>query len=219
MTDIAPLIKRSLVDQALEQLRWRISEGRWAIGERLPTEPELAAELGISRNTVREAMRVLAFSGLIEIRQGDGSYLRSMTDPLGAMRALSHCTLEQAQETRQILEVEAVGLAAVRRTEADLTALHEALKASAVLYHGDLEAYISADLLFHKRLVDAAHNPALSELYQYFSAIVGAQLRQTLNISPRRQAVFDLHIALLAAVEHQDPERAKSLCRQLINEP
>ncbi|CAI8804157.1 MULTISPECIES: FadR/GntR family transcriptional regulator [Pseudomonas] len=219
MTDIAPLIKRSLVDQALEQLRWRISEGRWAIGERLPTEPELAAELGISRNTVREAMRVLAFSGLIEIRQGDGSYLRSMTDPLGAMRALSHCTLEQAQETRQILEVEAVGLAAVRRTDADLTALHEALKASAVLYHGDLEAYISADLLFHKRLVDAAHNPALSELYQYFSAIVGAQLRQTLNISPRRQAVFDLHIALLAAVEHQDPERAKSLCRQLINEP
>jgi len=219
MTDIAPLIKRSLVDQALEQLRWRISEGRWAIGERLPTEPELAAELGISRNTVREAMRVLAFSGLIEIRQGDGSYLRSMTDPLGAMRALSHCTLEQAQETRQILEVEAVGLAAVRRTDADLTALHEALKASAVLYHGDLEAYISADLLFHKRLVDAAHNPALSELYQYFSAIVGAQLRQTLNISPRRQAVFDLHIALLAAVEHQDPECAKSLCRQLINEP
>jgi len=218
MTDIVPLIKRSLVDQALEQLRRRITEGKWAIGERLPTEPELSAELGISRNTVREAMRVLAFSGLIDIRQGDGSYLRSMTDPLGAMRALSHCTLEQAQETRQILEVEAIGLAAVRRTEADLSAMRDALKASAELYHGDLEAYISADLVFHKHLVDAAHNPALSELYQYFSAIVAAQLRQTLNISPRRQAVFDLHIALLDAVEQQDPERAKSLCRQLINE-
>ncbi|WP_312495154.1 FadR/GntR family transcriptional regulator [Pseudomonas cremoris] len=219
MTDIAPLIKRSLVDQALEQLRLRISQGVWAIGERLPTEPELSAELGISRNTVREAMRVLAFSGLIEIRQGDGSYLRSMTDPLGTMRALSHCTLEQALETRQILEVEAISLAALRRTEEDLNGLREALDASAELYHGDLEAYIDADLVFHKRLVDAAHNPALSELYQYFSAIVGAQLRQTLNITPRRQAVFDLHIALLEAVEHQDPERAKSLCRQLINEP
>ncbi|AZP69500.1 FadR family transcriptional regulator [Pseudomonas poae] len=219
MTDIAPLIKRSLVDQALEQLRLRISQGVWAIGERLPTEPELSAELGISRNTVREAMRVLAFSGLIEIRQGDGSYLRSMTDPLGTMRALSHCTLEQALETRQILEVEAISLAALRRTEEDLNGLREALDASAELYHGDLEAYIDADLVFHKRLVDAAHNPALSELYQYFSAIVGAQLRQTLNIAPRRQAVFDLHIALLEAVEHQDPERAKSLCRQLINEP
>lgn len=219
MIDIAPLIKRSLVDQALEQLRLRITEGRWAIGERLPTEPELSAELGISRNTVREAMRVLAFSGLIEIRQGDGSYLRSMTDPLGAMRALSHCTLEQAQETRQILEVEAIGLAAMRRTEQDLIALREALDTSAALYHGDLEAYISADLMFHKHLVDAAHNPALSELYQYFSRIVAAQLRQTLNISPRLQAVFDLHTALLDAVEQQNPERAKSLCRQLINEP
>ncbi len=219
MTDIAPLIKRSLVDQALEQLRLRISQGVWAIDERLPTEPELSAELGISRNTVREAMRVLAFSGMVEIRQGDGSYLRSMTDPLGTMRALSHCTLEQAQETRQILEVQAIGLAALRRTEDDLCGLREALQASSELYHGDLEAYISADLVFHKHLVDAAHNPALSELYQYFSAIVGAQLRQTLNISPRRQAVFDLHIALLDAVEHQDPERAKSFCRQLINEP
>ncbi|MCF5688546.1 FadR/GntR family transcriptional regulator [Pseudomonas sp. PA-1-3F] len=219
MTDIAPLIKRSLVDQTLEQLRLRIAQGVWAVGERLPTEPELCAELGISRNTVREAMRVLAFSGLIEIRQGDGSYLRSMTDPLGTMRALSHCTMGQAQETRQILEVEAIGLAAQRRTASDLRALRTALDASAALYQGDLEAYISADLAFHQRLVDAAHNPALSELYQYFSAIVGAQLRQTLNLSPRRQAVFDLHVALLDAVEQQDPERAKSLCRQLINEP
>ena len=219
MTDIAPLIKRSLVDQTLEQLRLRIAQGVWAVGERLPTEPELCAELGISRNTVREAMRVLAFSGLIEVRQGDGSYLRSMTDPLGTMRALSHCTLEQAQETRRILEVEAIGLAALRRTEQDLEQVRAALKASGELYQGDLEAYISADLVFHKRLVDAAHNPALSELYHYFSSVVAAQLRQTLNTSPRRQAVFDLHTALLDAVEHQDPERAQSLCRQLINEP
>ena len=219
MTDIAPLIKRSLVDQALEQLRLRIAQGAWAVGERLPTEPELCAELGISRNTVREAMRVLAFSGLIEIRQGDGSYLRSMTDPLGTMRALSHCTLGQAQETRQILEVEAVGLAALRRTPEDLQRLHQALRASGEHYHGDLEHYIQCDLVFHKRLVDAAHNPALSELYQYFSSIVGAQLRQTLNIKPRRQAVFDLHVELLNAVEQQAPERAKALSRQLINEP
>jgi DNA-binding FadR family transcriptional regulator len=142
-----------------------------------------------------------------------------MTDPLGAMKALSHCTLAQAQETRQILEVEAVGLAALRRTDEDLVALRAALNASGDHYHGDLEHYLSCDLVFHKRLVDAAHNPALSELYQYFSSIVGAQLRQTLNIQPRRQAVFDLHGALLDAVEQQDPERAKALSRQLINEP
>lgn len=219
MTETTPLIKRSLVDQALEQLRQRINDGTWRVGQRLPTEPELVAELGISRNTVREAMRVLAFSGLIEIRQGDGSYLRAVVDPLDALKALSQCSLEQARETRQILEVEAVGLAALRRTDEDVRALREALAHSGSHYHGDLESYIACDLTFHRRLVDAAHNPTLSELYRYFSSVIGAQLRQTLNIQPRRQAVFDLHVALLDAVEQRDPERAKALSRQLINEP
>ena len=219
MSDISPLVKRSLVDQALDQLRLRITEGVWTVGQRLPTEPELATELGISRNTVREAMRVLAFSGLIEIRQGDGSYLRAVVDPLDTLKALSRCTQEQARETRHILEVEAIGLAALRRTDEDLVALREALRVSGTHYHGDLDTYIACDLVFHRRLVDAAHNPTLSELYRYFSSIVGAQLRQTLNISPRRQAVFDLHVELLDAVEQRDPERAKALTRQLINEP
>jgi DNA-binding FadR family transcriptional regulator len=208
-----------LVDQALDQLRLRINQGVWTVGQRLPTEPELATELGISRNTVREAMRVLAFSGLIEIRQGDGSYLRAVVDPLDTMKALSRCSQEQARETRHILEVEAIGLAALRRTDEDLVALREALGVSGSHYHGDLDTYIACDLVFHRRLVDAAHNPTLSELYRYFSSIVGAHLRQTLNITPRRQAVFDLHVELLEAVEQRDPERAKALMRQLINEP
>ena len=200
-------------------MRLRITEGVWTVGQRLPTEPELSAELGISRNTVREAMRVLAFSGLIEIRQGDGSYLRAVIDPLDTLKALSRCSLEQARETRHILEVEAIGLAALRRTDEDLIELRKALSVSGDHYHGDLDSYIACDLVFHRRLVDAAHNPTLSELYRYFSSVVGAQLRQTLSITPRRQEVFDLHVDLLDAVEQRDPERAKALSRQLINEP
>ncbi|QXI27581.1 FadR/GntR family transcriptional regulator [Pseudomonas vanderleydeniana] len=219
MSPSIPLIKRSLVDQALEQLRARITQGTWKVGERLPTEPELAAELGISRNTMREAMRVLAFSGLIEIRQGDGSYLRTTTDPLATMQALSRCSLDQARETRHSFEVEAIGLAALRRTDEDLKGLREALEASSHHYHGDLDCFITCDLVFHQRLIDAAHNPMLSELYRYFSSVIAGALRQTLDITPRRQSVFDLHIALLEAVEQRDPERAKALCRTLINEP
>ena len=219
MTEASPLIKRSLVDQALEQLRTRIKDGAWEVGQRLPTEPELATQLNISRNTVREAMRVLAFAGLIEIRQGDGSYLRGRVDPMGTLRALSSCSLEQIRETRHILEVEAIGLAALRRTEEDLRLLHLALKESEQHYHGELDTFIGCDLLFHQRLIDAAHNPALSELYRYTSSIVSSQIRSTLAVQPRRQSVFDLHIDLLAAVEQQDPQRAMALCRTLINEP
>ena len=219
MTIAAPLIKRSLVDQALEQLRLRIANGHWTVGQRLPTEPELAEELGISRNTVREAMRVLAFTGLIEIRQGDGSYLRASVDPFDTLKALSACSIEQARETRRIIEVEAIGLAAQRRTAEDLAALHEALGNSASHYHTDLECYIACDLVFHRRLVDAAHNPTLSELYRFFSSVVGSAILHSLNHTPRHQHVFDLHVQLLAAVEQQDPEQAMKLCRILIDGP
>ena len=219
MTDVSPLIKRSLVDQALEQLRARINSGTWEVGQRLPTEPELATQLNISRNTVREAMRVLAFAGLIDIRQGDGSYLRGRIDPMDTLRALSSCSLEQGRELRHILEVEAVGLAALRRTDEDVRLLHEALDVSGEHYHGELDTYICCDLLFHQRLIDAAHNPALSELYRYSASVFTHHLRNTMDVQPRRQRVFDLHVELLDAVEQQDPQRAMTLCRTLINEP
>ncbi|MFJ4064994.1 FadR/GntR family transcriptional regulator [Pseudomonas sp. NPDC089996] len=210
------LTKRSLVELAVERMRERILQGDWQVGQRLPTEPVLALELGISRNTVREAMRVLAFSGLVEIRQGDGSYLRTCLDPLQAVQAMSRCTLEQARETRHILETEAIGLAALRRTDEDLHGLRVALTGSAEHFHGDVDAYVCCDLVFHQRLIDAAHNPALSELYRYFSGVVAAALQHNMASVPRSQATFDLHGQILDAIEQRDPERAKALSRTLI---
>lgn len=210
------LPKRSLVELAVDRMRQRILQGDWHVGQRLPTEPELAVELGISRNTVREAMRVLAFSGLVEIRQGDGSYLRTAQDPLQAVHAMSRCTPEQARETRHILEAEAIGLAASRRTEEDLAALRAALAGSAGHFHGDLDTYVACDMVFHQQLVDAAHNPALSELYRYFSGVVAAAVQHNLSAVPRCQATFDLHGQILDAIEQRDPERAKRLSRALI---
>ena len=210
------LTKRSLVELAVERMRERILQGDWQVGQRLPTEPELAQALGISRNTVREAMRVLAFSGMVEIRQGDGSYLRAVQDPLLAVQAMSRCTPEQARETRHILETEAIGLAALRRTDADLKALREALEGSAGHFHGDIDAYVTFDLVFHQRLVDAAHNPALSELYRYFSGVVAAALQHNMTTVPRCQSTFDLHGEILDAIEQRDAERAKRLSRTLI---
>lgn len=208
--------KRSLVELAVDRMRQRILQGDWHVGQRLPTEPELAVELGISRNTVREAMRVLAFSGLVEIRQGDGSYLRTAQDPLQAVQAMSRCTAEQARETRHILEAEAIGLAALRRTEQDLEALRASLAGSAEHFHGDLDTYIACDMVFHQQLIDAAHNPALSELYRYFSGVVAAAVQDNLSAVPRCQATFDLHGQILDAIEQRDPERAKRLSRALI---
>ena len=81
--------RRSLVDLAVEDIGQRLAAGQWPVDSRIPTEPELAALLGISRNTVREAVRVLLYAGLLEVRQGDGTYVRATTSPAEAMRAIS----------------------------------------------------------------------------------------------------------------------------------
>ncbi|MED5608800.1 MULTISPECIES: FadR/GntR family transcriptional regulator [Pseudomonas] len=209
-------LKRSLVDIALEQIRQRIDSGAWALGQRLPPEPELAEILGMSRNTVREAVRVLTFSGVLEVRQGDGTYVRACADPLDTMLALARGSIEQALEARGVIEVEAARLAALRRSDADLAALRQALALSARHHGGDLEAYVEHDLAFHQRVVDSAHNPLLSELYRYFSRVIRAGLQRTISEPGRPQPPFELHQRLLDALERQDAEAAVAANRALL---
>ncbi|MDV3440246.1 FadR/GntR family transcriptional regulator [Metapseudomonas otitidis] len=213
----APALKRSLVDIALEQIRQRIDDGTWPLGQRLPPEPELAEIIGISRNTVREAVRVLTFSGVLEVRQGDGTYVRACADPLSTMQALARSSVEQALEARGMIEIEASRLAALRRTEADLIALREALAASAACSsYEDLQDYIDRDLVFHQRVVDSAHNPVLSELYRYFSQVIRVGLERTISDPDRAQPCFDLHRELLDAIERQDADAAAAANRALL---
>ncbi len=213
----APVLKRSLVDIALEQIRQRIDNGTWPLGQRLPPEPELAEIIGISRNTVREAVRVLTFSGVLDVRQGDGTYVRACADPLAAMQALARSSVEQALEARGMIEIEASRLAALRRTEDDLVDLRVALAASAARSgHEDLEDYIVHDLAFHQRVVDSAHNPVLSQLYRYFSQVIRVGLERTISDPERPQPSFDLHRDLLDAIERQDADAAAAANRALL---
>ncbi|MFV3306660.1 FadR/GntR family transcriptional regulator [Pseudomonas sp. NY15181] len=212
----SPIQKRSLVDIALEQIRLRIDDGTWPLGQRLPPEPELAESLGISRNTVREAVRVLTFSGVLEVRQGDGTYVRACANPLDTMLVLARSSVEQALEARGIIEVEASRLAAGRRTDADIQALREALEASAARHGGALDDYIVHDLIFHQRVVDSAHNPVLSELYRYFSQVIRAGLERTIGDPSRPQPSFELHRDLLDAIERGDADAAACANRALL---
>jgi DNA-binding FadR family transcriptional regulator len=213
----AASLKRSLVDIALEQIRRRIDDGTWPLGQRLPAEPELAEIIGISRNTVREAVRVLTFSGVLEVRQGDGTYVRACADPLATMLTLARSSVEQALEARGMIEIEASRLAALRRTEEDLAALRVALAASAARSSfDDLEDYIVHDLAFHQLVVDSAHNPVLSELYRFFSQVIRVGLERTISEPGRPQPSFDLHRELLDAIDRQDANAAAAANRALL---
>jgi DNA-binding FadR family transcriptional regulator len=205
----------SLVDEVIDRLREQISSGAWPVDTRIPPEPELIEALGVGRGTVREAVRALAHAGLLEVRRGDGTYVRARSELSGALRREIEATTHQhVQEVRQAIEVAAAGLAARRSTADDLAACDAALLArdeaarrgvDAAADDSDwIDEWVEADARFHEAMVAASGNPLLLDLYLE----IGAPLRSVLRERARRDD-FDRflvagHGALLAAVRAGD---------------
>jgi DNA-binding FadR family transcriptional regulator len=208
---LVPLItprRSGLVEQVIEQLRATIVSGEWPIGVRIPTETELAAALDVGRNTVREAVRALAHGGLLEVRQGDGTFVRATTELSGALRKLCGTELREALEVRRVLEVDAARLAAARRTDADLAELRAALDArNAAVRDHDVERAVRTDTEFHHLVVRCAHNALLAELYRGVAEVVARSVASTIAAAPDEQGPVS-HDELVEAIAAQDVERA-----------
>lgn len=191
-----------LVDHAIEQLRQSIASGEWPVGTRIPTEPGLAAALGVGRNTVREAVRALAHSGILEVRRGDGTYVRATSEISGALSRMCGSKLREVLQVRRCLEVEGARLAAAARTDADIAELRELLARRDAL-HGsaDRAEFSQADAQLHLAVVRASHNQVLIELYRGLSEAVTESVAIT-------STMHDVgHTDLVDAIAEQDAER------------
>jgi DNA-binding FadR family transcriptional regulator len=214
---IEQAVRRTLVDAALAALKAELATGNWPLGTRIPIEPELALTLGVSRNTVREAVRALVHAGMLETRQGDGTYVRSLTDGGDMVRQLARASLRDRLEVRAGLEVEAARLAALRRTEPDLARMAAALDARGE-WPGpaDLDRFVDHDLAFHQAIAEATHNPALIALYGFFSAEVRQSIRQAAEDAQVPDPSLADHAAILHAIRERAPERAAAAVRQVL---
>lgn len=212
---LKPIKKGSLVETAIESLRETIESGQWPVGTRLPIEAELSDALGISRNTIREAVRVLVHVGMLETRQGDGTYVRANRDAGETLRRIARSRLAEQLEVRIMLETEAARLAAKRRTESDLKAMSDALDARAEAGE-DLNERIHHDEWFHHALVRASHNSALTELYDYFSHAVSQTIERTERDEDIPEPSQEDHELLLAAIRRKDAGKAEQLSRALL---
>ena len=215
MSPLNRIQRGSLVDTAIDSLRTAIQNGQWPIGSRLPVEAELSDALGVSRNTVREAVRVLAHVGMLETRQGDGTYVRSTSDPGESLRRVARSRLKDQLEVRIMLEAEAAGLAACRRTSEDLRNMTDALDQRARA-GDDVAQRVHHDERFHHALVEAAHNPALLEMYRYFAQSVTDTIERTETDADLPEPSHEDHELLLAAIRQQNDRRAITLARLLL---
>jgi DNA-binding FadR family transcriptional regulator len=207
-----------LIEQVIATLRDEIGAGRWPVGSRIPTEPELADLTGTGRNTVREAVQALVHAGLLERRQGSGTYVVADSELAVAVgRRIADARHRDVLEVRRTLEVGAARLAAGRRTARDAQRLQRLLDArSEARRAGDLDATASADVELHRAIAQASRNPVLAELYDHLLDAIAENVR--VNVATPLEASDDDHADLVAAIVDGDPQRAAAEAARFIDE-
>lgn len=194
-----------LAAQAAELLLARIRAGEWLLGHKLPGETTLAAQLGVGRSTLREAIRELAGKGVLESRQGAGVFVTALDVTEDWDAVLRRADIVTVLEARIAIEAEGAALAAARRTPADLRAMWRALSARAEAGNS-VEDLVDADTGFHRTVVAASHNDVITGMFDAFVPRLRHAMVDMLRIRPLRDPSADhqAHEVLLDAVRKRD---------------
>lgn len=205
----------TVTNEAVSRIKSMIATGELPPGSRLPSQDDLAFQLGLSRSALREAVRSLTTMNILVSRQGDGTYVSSLRTPLllqplaFAADILPDDAVIQLLDLRVALEPHAAALAATRVTDSDVHAL--ATIAGRGAPGLSAAEFVEADLAFHRRILDLSGNEAIATLCQAISP--PALHARILGVAPApdvRSAVHDDHTRIVAALADQDVEAARA---------
>jgi DNA-binding FadR family transcriptional regulator len=205
----------AVTDEAIEKIKGMIVSGEMRPGDRLPREADLAERLGLSRNSLREAVKALSLIRVLDVRQGDGTYVTSLAPGL-LLDALSFVvdfhrddTVLEFFEVRRILEPSATALAAQRMTDDDVEDLRAVLAEL-----GDaptIDALVANDLEFHRRIAAGSGNGVLCSLIDSLSGpTTRARIWRGLTQEGAVAKTREQHAAILEAIASRQPELARS---------
>ncbi len=200
-------------DQAIAKIKELISSGEFTAGARLPTERALTQRFGVSRSSLREAVRALALVGVLEPRVGDGTYVTSLEPDLlltgiGFVSDLARAeSLLEIHQVRRILEAEATRLATPRLTEQDFEQLEECLRRMETA--DGVPAFIEADMAFHRIILEACGNATLASLVQNLSSgTLRARMWQSIVARGAVEATLASHWNIYNALVARDADTA-----------
>ncbi len=208
-----PVIKRSgLAAQVIEHLKMLIADGEYHVGQRLPAEGELSALLGVGRSTIREAMRVLANRGIVDVRHGEGTFVIARAQIETFDERLKKAALSDIYEARLLLELPLAELAAKRRRPRDVSAMRTALKRrAAAINAADVAGYMEADFAFHLAIAQAARNRALFDVYETFVRAARPIITSAVDAKYIRDENDPLHGELCEAIAKGDEIETRRL--------
>jgi GntR family transcriptional regulator, transcriptional repressor for pyruvate dehydrogenase complex len=206
---LRPVTRPRLYEVIVEQLCAYIADNEMSAGDRLPAERDLAANLGVSRASLSQALVALEVQGILSVRHGDGAILVRPPTEERAIRALrEHADrIPDIIEAREALEVKLAGLAAARRTDAEMAAIDTAIATMA----SEIEAGdrgVVGDEMFHEALTAAAHSSLLAKLMHEISGLIRETRIESLSQEDRPRASLEAHRRIADAVRKQDPQEA-----------
>jgi GntR family transcriptional regulator, transcriptional repressor for pyruvate dehydrogenase complex len=190
-----------------------------SLGERIPSERQLAEVLGTGRSAVREALKALNILGLVDIRQGGGTYLTSaestlLPDVIEWGLLLGGERTRETIEARLVIECALAGFAARRRTDEQLLRL-DSLLADMAATVDQPERFTDADVAFHMELARAAHNATLASVHSSLQSMLRVWIKKVLSHYDRsREALVDEHRRVLEAVRAKNPAGAEAAMRE-----
>jgi len=210
--------REALPDQIAARVISLIGERHLKPGDRLPPERELAQAMGVSRSSLREALRALSLLGVTEMRHGDGTYLTALDPdalmrPFGLVLALSDGQMQELFEARRVIEPGLAALAAARADDETVEALRLCVGESAATVD-DEEAFMRADLELHSLIARAASNSILWHVIGSISGMGIASRRRTNPLPGLREQSAEDHREIVAAIEARDPGAAAAAMLQ-----
>ena len=214
MDRLKPVSRVTVGEQVALQLAGMIRDGRWRTGDKLPAESELCQVLTIGRSTLREALKSLAFIGMVRMRPGDGTYVTQAAPGL-LERILAGGLLKTEKdladvcEARIVLETSLAALAADRADAADLKILNELLQQSERSIAGEGRPFIELDLDFHLAVASCARNDVLRHLLSDIRGVLIEWITKSQELPGLRENALVEHRRIFDAISEHQPGAAR----------
>jgi len=211
--ELGPIKSTRIYEEIVRQVKQLIAEGRFKSGDRLPPERELAEKFVVSRTSVREALRALESLGLIEIRPGEGTFVREVSidaliGPLALVMTSQRAAIGELFEARRVLEPAIAALAASRATPEEVQEMERILEDQAREIAAGRTG-LAQDAAFHAALGTAAHNRAITRLVHAIMDLLGQSREESINTPGRAARSHQDHRRIVQAVAQRDSGAAR----------
>jgi DNA-binding FadR family transcriptional regulator len=217
-TLMAKIHRKTLAEEVADRINDLIVDGTYLVGGKLPNETDMMSSFGVGRSTIREAIKLLAIIGILDVRHGVGSFVNEMVstrEPIDVR--LSKADTKHIDEVRTWLEIKMAEKAALNRNQDDICKLSDTLKRRAhFAKKGLINESIDEDLAFHHYMAAATTNPVLEDLYKATAKHVKKWLLDSMEDTSIMIDTQELHSELLDAITRKDAELAVSIIKEIL---